>query len=81
EAGKALTGFTAYTTDAHYTFNLGSAQLFASGLALVGWGEFDGLVSDVTEYDTTSGAITYRLTLLPSSTTLGYFSYRARKFL
>jgi hypothetical protein len=81
EAGAAVTSFSAYTTDAHYTYNLGSAQLFASGLALVGWGEFNGLVSDVTEYDTSTGEVSYRLTLLPSYCTYGYFSYRARKYL
>ncbi|HET7795292.1 MAG TPA: arylsulfotransferase family protein [Rhizobacter sp.] len=80
EAGKTATSFTAYTTDAHYSYNLGSAQLFASGRALVGWGEFDGQQSDVTEYDTASGALSFQLTLLPSPWTYGYFSYRARKF-
>jgi hypothetical protein len=81
EAGKTATSFSAYTTDAHFTYNLGSAQFFASGRALVGWGEFDGYASDVTEYDTASGAVSFRLTLLPSYCTNGYFSYRARKYL
>jgi hypothetical protein len=81
EAGTTATGFTAYTTDAHSSYNLGSAQLFASGRALVGWGEFSGYDSDVSEYDTTTGALSFELTLLPSICTYGYFSYRARKFL
>jgi hypothetical protein len=81
EVGKTATGFTAYTTDAHSSYNLGSAQLFASGRALVGWGEFNGLDSDVSEYDATTGALSFELTLLPSFCTNGYFSYRARKYL
>ncbi len=79
EVGKTVSAFTAYTTDAHSSYNLGSAQLFASGRALVGWGEFNGYDSDVSEYDTTTGALSFELTLLPSYRTDGYFSYRARK--
>ena len=80
EAGKTVTSFTPYTTDAHSSYNLGSAQLFASGRALVGWGEFNGASTDVSEYDTTTGTVSFQLTLLPSYRTYGYFSYRARKF-
>ena len=80
EAGKTVTGFTAYTTDAHSSYNLGSAQLFASGKLLVGWGEFNGAATDVSEYDTASGALSFQLVLNPSCCTNGYFSYRARKF-
>jgi Arylsulfotransferase (ASST) len=79
-SNPALPGFAAYTSDAHLSFNLGSAQLFASGKALVGWGEFSGLLSDVSEFDAASGAQSFRLTLLPSDYANGYFSYRARKF-
>ncbi|MBX3619767.1 MAG: hypothetical protein KF891_07265 [Rhizobacter sp.] len=81
EASKTLGSFDTYTTDAHYSYNLGSAQLFASGRALVGWGEFDGLATDVSEYDLATGSLSFELTLLPSYCTNGYFSYRARKFL
>jgi arylsulfate sulfotransferase len=81
ETGHTVTGFTPYTTDEHSSYNLGSAQLFASGKALVGWGEFNGFDTDVSEYDLTTGALSFELTLLPSSCTWGYFSYRARKFL
>ncbi len=81
EAGKTLTAFTAYTTDAHSSYNLGSAQFFVSGHALVGWGEFNGQDADVSEYDLTTGALSFELTLLPSYRTNGYFSYRAKKFL
>ncbi|MEO8152928.1 MAG: aryl-sulfate sulfotransferase [Rhizobacter sp.] len=80
EAGKTVTAFTPYTTDAHASYNLGSAQLFADGRALVGWGEFNGNSTDVSEYDTTTGALSFQLTLLPSYRTNGYFSYRARKY-
>jgi hypothetical protein len=80
EAGKTLTAFTPYTTDAHSSYNLGSAQLFADGRALVGWGEFNGNTTDVSEYDTATGALSFQLTLLPSDRTNGYFSYRARKY-
>ncbi len=76
----ALPGFSAYTSDAHASLNLGSAQLFASGKVLVGWGEFNGLLNDVSEFDAASGAQSFRLTLLPSDYANGYFSYRARKF-
>lgn len=79
ETGKTVGTFTPYTTDAHSSYNLGSAQLFASGRALVGWGEFNGYDSDVSEYDTATGALSFELTLLPSYRTYGYFSYRARK--
>jgi Arylsulfotransferase (ASST) len=87
EAGKtlvpgnpALPGFAEFTSDAHASFNMGSAQLFASGKVLVGWGEFGGLLSDVSEFDLASGAQSFRLTLLPSDFANGYFSYRAKKF-
>jgi arylsulfate sulfotransferase len=87
EAGKtlvvgdpALPGFAQYTSDAHASFNLGSAQLFGGGKVLVGWGEFNGLLSDVSEFDAASGAQSLRLTLLPSAFANGYFSYRAQKF-
>jgi hypothetical protein len=46
----------------------------------VGWGEFNGASTDVSEYDTTTGTVSFQLTLLPSYRTYGYFSYRARKF-
>ncbi|MBC7994557.1 MAG: aryl-sulfate sulfotransferase [Rhizobacter sp.] len=81
ETGKTITGFTAYTSDAHSSYNLGSAQLLPSGRALVGWGEFNGYDTDVSEYDITTGALSFELTLLPSYCTNGYFSYRARKYL
>lgn len=81
EAGKAVSTFTPYTSDAHSSYNLGSAQLFASGRALVGWGEFNGYDSDVSEYDLATGTLSFELTLLPSYRTDGYFSYRARKSL
>jgi len=80
EPAKTLASFTAYTTDAHASYNLGSAQWFASGRALVGWGEFEGRDSDVSEYDLATGAVSFELTLLPSYRTNGYFSYRARKY-
>ena len=76
----ALPGFAQFTSDMHQSFNLGSAQLFASGKVLVGWGEFPGLLNDVSEFDLASGAQSMRLTLLPSPYSNGYFSYRARKF-
>ena len=75
-----LPAFAEFSSDAHASFNLGSAQLFASGKVLVGWGEFAGLLSDVSEFDAVSGAQSFRLTLLPSDYANGYFSYRARKF-
>jgi len=81
EAGHTVSTFTPYTRDAHSSYNLGSAQLFASGRALVGWGEFNGFDSDVSEYDLATGALSFELTLLPSDRTYGYFSYRARKAL
>ena len=87
EAGKtlvtsnpALPGFAAFTSDAHSSFSLGSAQLFADGKVLVGWGVFSGLLADVSEFDTASSALSFHLTLQPSAYTNGYFSYRARKF-
>lgn len=80
-SNPALPGFAAYTSDAHLSFNLGSAQLFGSGKVLVGWGEFNGLLNDVSEFDAASGAQSFRLTLQPSNYANGYFSYRARKFL
>ena len=76
----ALPGFAQFTSDMHQSFNLGSAQVFAGGKVLVGWGEFPGLLNDVSEFDLASGAQSMRLTLLPSSYSNGYFSYRARKF-
>ncbi len=76
----ALPGFAEFTSDMHQSFNLGSAQMFASGKVLVGWGEFAGLLSDVSEFDLASGAQSMRLTLLPSAYSNGYFSDRARKF-
>lgn len=80
ETGKTVSTFTPYTTDAHSSYNLGSAQLLASGRALVGWGEFNGYDSDVSEFDLATGALSFELTLLPSYRTNGYFSYRARKY-
>ncbi len=87
EAGKtlvsnnpALPGFTVFTTDTRTSTNLGSVQLFADGKLLVGWGSFAGLLSDVSEFDAASGALSMRLTLLPSDYSNGYFSYRAQKF-
>jgi Arylsulfotransferase (ASST) len=79
-SNPALPGFAAYGSDAHASFNLGSAQLFASGKVLVGWGEFNGLLNDVSEFDAASGAQSFRLTLHPSEYANGYFSYRARKY-
>lgn len=79
-SNPTLPGFAAYTSDAHASFNLGSAQLFGSGKVLVGWGEFNGLLNDVSEFDAASGAQSFRLTLQPSNYANGYFSYRARKF-
>jgi len=76
----ALPGFAAYTSDAHASVNLGSAQLFSDGRVLVGWGEFGGAVSDVSEFDTATSALSYQLTLHASPYTNGYFSYRAKKF-
>lgn len=76
----ALPGFAEFSGDMHQSFNLGSAQLFASGKVLVGWGEFPGALNDVSEFDLASGAQSMRLTLLPSAYSNGYFSYRARKF-
>jgi hypothetical protein len=87
EAGKtlvggnpALPGFTAFAPDTRASTNLGSAQLFADGKLLVGWGAFGGLLSDVSEFDAATGALSMRLTLLPSDYSNGYFSYRAQKF-
>lgn len=80
EAGKTLAGFAAYTSDAHSSISLGSAQLFADGKVLVGWGVFPGLVADVSEFDTATSALSFQLTLRPSDYANGYFSYRARKF-
>lgn len=76
----ALPGFAEFTSDMHQSYNFGSAQMFASGKVLVGWGEFAGLLNDVSEFDLASGAQSMRLTLLPSPYSNGYFSYRARKF-
>ncbi|WP_372527299.1 arylsulfotransferase family protein [Piscinibacter sp.] len=76
----ALPGFAAFTSDAHASASLGSAQLFADGKVLVGWGVFPGLVSDVSEFDTATSALSFQLTLLPSAYANGYFSYRAKKF-
>lgn len=81
EATPAVTAYTRITHDGHWSYNLGSAQLFASGRALVGWGEFEGAAPDVTEFDLATGALSFELTLLPSNCTNGYFSYRARKYL
>ncbi len=75
-----LPGFAEFTSDMHLSLNLGSAQLFASGKVLVGWGEFRGQLNDVSEFDLASGAQSMRLTLLPSAYSNGYFSDRARKF-
>ncbi len=87
EAGKtlvsnnpALPGFAQFTTDTRTSRNLGSAQLFADGKLLVGWGAFAGLLSDVSEFDAATGTLSMRLTLLPSDYSNGYFSYRAQKF-
>jgi arylsulfate sulfotransferase len=86
EAGKtlvtgnpALPGFAEYSADMHLSFNLGSAQMFAGGRVLVGWGEFQGLLNDVSEFDAASGAQSMQLALSPSAYSNGYFSYRARK--
>ncbi len=76
----ALPGFAEFSSDMHQSFDLGSAQFFAGGKVLVGWGEFPGLLSDASEFDLASGAQSMRLTLLPSPYSNGYFSYRARKF-
>lgn len=81
EAGRTVSTFAPFTTDAHFSYNLGSAQSFASGRMLVGWGEFVGATSDVSEYDINTGTVHFQLTLLPSPYTWGYFSYRARKYL
>ena len=87
EVGKTLVagnpvlpGFAEFSSDMHQSFNLGSAQMFASGKVLVGWGEFSGLLNDVSEFDMASGAQSMQLVLLPSVYSNGYFSYRARKF-
>ncbi len=87
EAGKtlvagnpALPGFDEFSSDMHLSFNMGSAQMFAGGKVLVGWGEFQGLLNDVSEFDMASGALSMQLALLPSAYSNGYFSYRARKF-
>ncbi len=86
EAGKtlvagnpALPGFAEFSSDMHQSFNMGSAQMFAGGKVLVGWGEFQGLLNDVSEFDMAGGALSMQLTLLPSAYSNGYFSYRARK--
>jgi hypothetical protein len=79
-ANLALPGFAEFTSDMHQSFNLGSAQMFAAGKVLVGWGEFPGLLNDVSEFDTASGAQSMQLVLLPSDYASGYFSYRARKY-
>lgn len=76
----ALPGFAEFSADMHQSFNLGSAQMFVGGKVLVGWGEFAGLLNDVSEFDLASGAQSMRLSLLPSEYSNGYFSYRARKF-
>ena len=76
----ALPGFNAFTQDARASSNLGSAQLFTDGKALVGWGTYAGLANDVSEFDTATGAASLRLTLQPSPYSNGYFSYRAQKF-
>jgi arylsulfate sulfotransferase len=76
----ALPGFSEFTTDTRSSTNLGSAQFFAGGKLLVGWGSFAGTLSDVSEFDTATGALSMRLTLLPSDYSVGYFSYRAQKF-
>jgi hypothetical protein len=78
-ANPALPGFAAYAGDPHASVNLGSAQWFADGRVLVGWGEFNGAASDVSEFDAATGALSLQLTLHPSLYTNGYFSYRARK--
>jgi len=78
-ANPALPGFAAYAGDPHASVNLGSAQWFADGRVLVGWGEFNGAASDVSEFDAATGALSLQLTLHPSPYTNGYFSYRARK--
>jgi hypothetical protein len=86
EAGKtlvtgnpALPGFAEYSADMHQSVNFGSAQMFADGKVLVGWGEFQGLLNDVSEFDSASGAQSMHLALSPSAYSNGYFSYRARK--
>jgi arylsulfate sulfotransferase len=87
EAGKtlvssnpALPGFAQFTTDTRSSVNLGSAQFFADGKLLVGWGAFPGGLSDVSEFDGAAGTPSFRLTLQPSAYSNGYFSYRAQKF-
>jgi Arylsulfotransferase (ASST) len=79
-SNPGLPGFAEFSADMHQSYNLGSAQLFGSGRVLVGWGEFAGLLNDVSEFDAASGAQSMRMTLLPSAYANGYFSYRARKF-
>jgi hypothetical protein len=79
-SNPGLPAFTEYTTDTRTSTNLGSAQLFADGKVLVGWGAFAGTLSDVSEFDGATGTPSLRLTLLPSAYSNGYFSYRAQKF-
>ena len=87
EAGKtlvnnnpALPAFAEFKTDTRSSNNLGSAQFFTGGKLLVGWGSFPGTLSDVSEFDAVTAALSMRLTLLPSDYSNGYFSYRAQKF-
>jgi len=79
-SNPALPGFTAYVADAHSSIGTGSAQFFADGKVLIGWGAFPGPASDVSEFDTATGTFSFQLTLQPSLYANGYFSYRARKF-
>lgn len=81
EAGRTLTSQASLTQHGHWSYDLGSAQLFASGRVLVGWGAFEGCAADVSEFDANTGALSFELTLLPGPRTWGYFSYRARKAL
>jgi arylsulfate sulfotransferase len=79
-SNPALPGFAAYVADPHSSTGTGSAQFFADGKILIGWGAFPGPASDVSEFDAGTGALSFQLTLQPSLFANGYFSYRARKF-
>lgn len=59
----------------------GSAQFFASGRILVGWGYMPGKPSavDLTEFDSATGAVNFELALNPVSG-VQIYDYRAQKF-
>jgi len=80
ESSKTLLSFAAYAADTHSSTGMGSAQFFADGKVLIGWGAYPEAASDVSEFDAASGAFSFQLTLQPSDYANGYFSYRARKF-